>query len=196
MSREFPKHPASLIALIRQRYGVGISFEFSRYFYRPRSVEDERQIFQTPGFALTEAYVSQLMTSLPPGYELALNSRVYFGPNTYMHIPMIDCAARRVEEITKIYDLLPSELAKSFFWYNSGRSFHGYGIKLLQPSEWIEFMGRLLLVNTPGHQSVIDPRWVGHRLMASYSALRWSWNTSQYLHEPRFVQTWMAPSSV
>ena len=192
---DLSQHPAQLIQLIRLRYGMSVSFEFSRYYYRPRSLEDERETFHVPASHVTHDLVCSLITNLPEGYELALNSRVYISPNEYLHIPMIDCAAKRVEQLRSIYTVLPKETAASMYWYGSGRSFHGYGVKLLSNSEWIDFMGRLLLVNTPGHSAIVDPRWIGHRLMSGYSALRWSWNTPQYLHEPRFVLTWMGPSN-
>jgi hypothetical protein len=45
-------------------------------------------------------------------------------------------------------------------------------------------MGSLLLLNKPSGFKLIDERWVGHRIMAGYSALRWSCNTKQYKKMP------------
>lgn len=189
---DFSQHPARFVELLLQRYGFGLTFEFSRYYYRPRSLEDERELIYVPAYEFSPSKIEQLLRALPDGYELALNSRVYTSPNQYAHIAMIDCSARDFGEIRKIATVLPRDFSHTFFWYNSGRSFHGYSSQLLDSRGWVSFMGNLLLVNTPGHPSIVDPRWIGHRLISGYSALRWSWNTVQYMHEPRFVSTWMA----
>jgi hypothetical protein len=194
-SEVLASHPFRLLHLLRQRYGPEVYLEFSKYSYQARSLRDERQIFQVPAWNFHEQQLVDLLNSLPQGYELALHSKVYVSPNSFMHLPMIDCSTKKIESLTQIARFLPPDIVESFYWYNSGRSFHGYGMQLLDHAAWVDFMGRLLLVNTPGHQPVVDPRWIGHRLMAGYSALRWSWNSSQYLHPPRFVLTWVEPLS-
>ncbi|MHB1292207.1 MAG: primase 1D-like protein [Sulfuricella sp.] len=35
----------------------------------------------------------------------------------------------------------------------------------------------------------VDPRWVGHRLISGYAALRWTKNTEQYLNTPTLIET-------
>jgi len=84
-------------------------------------------------------------------------------------------------------DLLDKDILQTLFFFNSGRSLHGYGLRLLTYVEWVSFMGTLLLLNLPNRNQIVDPRWVGHRLRAGYGALRWSFNTSHYLGFPRMV---------
>ncbi|MGC1520222.1 MAG: hypothetical protein WA803_01670, partial [Steroidobacteraceae bacterium] len=79
-------------------------------------------------------------------------------------------------------------LTSSFLYFDSGRSFHAYGLQLISPGEWREFMAKLLLLNLPEGEHLIDARWVGHRLVAGYGALRWSANSDFYLQVPRATQ--------
>jgi len=72
-------------------------------------------------------------------------------------------------------------------FFSSGRSFHGYSTYLLGPKDWREFNGRLLLVNNNTIGNVIDSRWIGHRMIAGYSSLRWSKNTEIHSQTPTRV---------
>lgn len=100
---------------------------------------------------------------------------------------MVDFATRSRAQLPKLNEYLGSKVADSMLWFDSGRSFHGYGATLVTATEWRQLMGRLLLANKPNLLPLIDPRWVGHRLIAGYSALRWSCNTSQYIQPPQLV---------
>lgn len=182
------KHPSFILWEIIDRYGSGLSFEFSHYIYTPRSIDDQRSIFKIHAKELSENAVQTLLSSIPDNAELALNSRVHFDDGKMLHIPMVDLSARVVGVVGKVLDVLPAPLAKDMLWFESGRSFHGYGINLLTYQEWIQIMGRLLLANLPQQPPIVDPRWVGHRLIAGYSALRWSKNTNNYIQMPQLVK--------
>jgi hypothetical protein len=76
--------------------------------------------------------------------------------------------------------------------FASGRSYHLYLGALFLREEWVKFMGRLLLLNPRRGPLLTDPRWIGHRLMGGYGALRWSANTSPYskVGPPKLVRSW------
>ena len=101
---------------------------------------------------------------------------------------MIDFGGRH-QDILLLKPLhdLQSYWSMEFAIFDSGRSFHAYGNRLLSTEEWIQFMGSLLLLNEPGKNKLIDTRWIGHRLMAGYSSLRWSCNTRWYKRFPTFI---------
>lgn len=90
--------------------------------------------------------------------------------------------------ISSVLNVLPKLLISKMIWYESGRSFHGYGTTLISNEEWIQLMGRLLLVNQPQQHPIVDSRWIGHRLIAGYSALRWTKNTDDYIQVPKLLK--------
>lgn len=182
------KHPSLIIQEIVRKYGTEIEFEFSHYIYVPRTIDDQRTTFHVSAKELTLLKLEELCNSTPTGTELALHSKVLFPDKLIMHIPMIDLAARATGIIRRVIDVLPPELLGSMIWFESGRSYHGYGTVLISPEEWVKLMGRFLLVNQPQLLPVVDPRWIGHRLISGYSALRWTKNTGHYLQKPELAK--------
>ena len=178
------KHPIELIRILREN-NPDILFEFSRYVYHPQSLSDQREIFSVPGRDIGPEWLLGILSSLEATEELALHSCVKLNNRT-MHIPMIDfCQAQMTSQQYELLgQLLPRNLFKELVLYSSGRSLHGYSLRLLRPKEFLEFMGRLLLTNLPDHDAVVDERWVGHRLISGYAALRWSNNTTHYSSYP------------
>src|SRR6185503_19201535 len=100
--------------------------------------------------------------------ELALHSNVSIRGRTF-HVPMVDFSlpaapSRRV--LDRLQALLPRAVFLNLAFFETGRSFHAYSTTLLTPGEWLDFMGRLLLVTPKGEAHIVDTRWVGHRLIA------------------------------
>ncbi|WP_417657095.1 hypothetical protein [Pseudidiomarina aestuarii] len=160
--------------------------EFSRYRYAPQTLEDSRTEFRLPIDSFRESLIIEYLANLHSTEELALHSKIT-GFGVELHIPMVDFGYKG-EDPSK------SDVLQSFckYWrmdlaiYSSGRSYHGYGNRLLGKQEWVKFMGSLLLLNIPGKNKFIDERWIGHRLLGGYASLRWSNNTSQYKKYPTF----------
>lgn len=182
------KHPSLIIQEIVDRYGAELEFEFSHYIYMPRTIEDKRTMFTISANELTAKKIEELCNSTPEGMELALNSRVVMRDKTVMHIPMIDLATKATGIIGRVLDVLPSNLTDAMIWFESGRSYHGYGTVLISKEDWIKLMGRFLLVNQPQVPPVVDPRWIGHRLISGYASLRWTKNTGHYLQQPELAK--------
>ena len=160
---------------------------FSIYHYHPQSFSDERLNFYIPLRDLSFDWLEDTLQKLKPGQELALHSAVVINDEV-CHIPMIDCGSKTD---TKANSALLKTLSERWNFelkiYSSGRSFHGYGDRLISDKNWVRYMGELLLLNLPGKAKVIDTRWIGHRLIAGYSSLRWSCNSSQYKKFPTLV---------
>lgn len=126
-----------------------------------------------------------LFQNARPHEELAFHSRIRIGPRTIRHLLLIDFAKELGETgVEKLRKILGERYTDYMALYDSGRSAHGYVIRLVTRDEWIHFMGMLLLLNLPHERPLTDARWIGHRLIAGYSALRWSRNTPQYLSLP------------
>lgn len=180
-------HPFRFLMPLFEKEGA--EFYFSRYVYTPDALFDEREYLTLSGKELSEGMVSQEIASLRPDQELAFHSKIRIKGKSF-HVPMIDFTVETMSDVGvfgRMSRYLPKAIMLNMAIYASGRSFHAYSTTLLAPGEWIEFMGRLLLVNQHGHPDIVDSRWVGHRLIGGFGALRWSNNSGQYLGEPTRV---------
>ncbi|MBI4995967.1 MAG: hypothetical protein HZC22_03530 [Rhodocyclales bacterium] len=148
---------------------------------------DERLRFTVSIDQVTPAWLTHQLLALEPAQELALESKVRVN-GAVRHIPMLDFRGMTKGQLTAIMEVFPSEYAEGLHVYFSGRSYHAYFATLLTPAQWIRFMGSALLCNTPSDPSVVDQRWVGHRLISGYSALRWSRNSPHYRSYPQRIQ--------
>jgi hypothetical protein len=185
-----PNHPYWYVRHFVENTPTVSTLWLSYYFYVPQSISDTRDIFQVSREEfLSPFFISEVIRSTPTNRELALHSRVatYFDHD--LHIPMVDMATGARAQLSKLQSVIEQAGFKEFSWFTSGRSFHGYGAELLTHEYWIKLMGALLLSNQIGMPPIVDPRWIGHRLMAGYSALRWTNNTSHYLDTPTYLPT-------
>lgn len=161
---------------------------FSYYTYVPQSLQDVRVgFFVSRSEFLQKDYVDKVICGTPLGQELALHSTIFHKSRGLVHIPMVDMSTGSSAQLEKVKPILGDEIFNNFEWYRSGRSYHGYGRCLMSHKEWIIQMGKLLLVNKLGVPPTVDPRWVGHRLIAGYSALRWTKNTAHYIDNPKKI---------
>ena len=183
-------HPISVIYALVDRFGFDFKVSFSEYFYRPQSVLDQRTTYDIPIGDVTPAWVSQKIDQLKPGWELAMNSQVVDKRGRKLHVPMIDFVSKDHELLrtSSFEGIVGKDVARSLFFFDSGKSFHAYGTALLRRSEWQSLMGRLLLLNIPGQPQLVDSRWIGHRLIGGYSALRWSANSDYHKHVPKIFR--------
>lgn len=168
----------------------------SYYTYEPQSVGDSRQTWQIASQAFfDDSQVEHILSSTPKGHELAIHSDVSLASGERKHLVMVDMSTSSRAHLDKLRVFLGDHFFQQIAWFTSGRSFHGYGEKLLSEGEWVQFMGLLLLANKPKLEPTVDPRWIGHRLLAGYSALRWTRNTSHYLVPPARIEQIVQGSS-
>jgi hypothetical protein len=183
------RHPIKWVSeLINRHEAKSINFGFSRYSYAPRSLVDRRETFYLGRDLISESWLYKELENLQENEELAINSLMKIDGNS-RHLPMIDFGVkeRKFPSIEALMEIANKFEIKDIKIYYSGRSFHGYGDKFLEENEWIKFMASLLLLNLPGQNRIIDSRWIGHRILGGYSALRWSCNTSQYKRYPVLI---------
>lgn len=159
---------------------------FSRYRYYPQSFKDEREVFELPLYNLDKSSLFDMLMDLDDTQELSLNSNIQT-LNSKLHLPLIDFGGKDSKLLESTFKEFCTLWDMNFQIYSSGRSYHAYGNKLLSESDWIKFMGSLLLINIPGSSKIIDDRWIGHRILAGYSSLRWSKNTSHYKKYPTHI---------
>lgn len=182
MSSILESHPIEMTPLWLNELKGEWTAHVSIYQYCPQQVDDARIIIPIRAQELTPDWLNKQLEALPSGSELALHSELT-SKNKKLHIPMIDFS-QPTKPSEEDLSWIEKHSNLKFNIYESGRSYHGYGEKLLTQDEWIKFMGLLLLASAPGTISIVDTRWIGHRLIAGYAALRWSKNTHQYLKSP------------
>ena len=164
-----------------ERRGDVVAVPVSYYAYRPQTVADVRTEFVIPiGDFLNPARMLQYMAETPEGHEMAVHSNLVLADQAHMHLVMVDMSTAAKAHLEKLRMFLGDNFFQEIAWFGSGRSFHGYGASLLSSEDWVKFMGLLLLANQPRFEPTVDPRWIGHRLMAGYASLRWTKNTSYY----------------
>lgn len=165
--------------------------EMSVYQYRPQSVEDERKSYSCHPESLAGDF-ERLRLCLRPNEEIAFHSRMRVlrdGREIVMHMPMIDFKSNLTNRLLdNLTDVSKEFSLPAVMLFDSGRSYHLYGMQLLAPEQWMRFMARILLLNMPAGPEQVDCRWVGHRLLAGFASLRWTHNTANYRSMPQFVR--------
>lgn len=162
------------------------SVEFSVYEYEPLTFAESRNTYLT-SLCEFKACIQGALSDLRPNQNIAVHSKVQVDGKAY-HIPMIDFSAISLRIVERTIQHLCNDLNyPGMHVYASGRSFHAYGTGLLSPDKFVQFMGYLLLCNSRGVSDVIDSRWIGHRLIGGYAALRLTNQAGHYLAVPQFV---------
>jgi hypothetical protein len=164
-------------------------YEYSVYKSGGHGVTLSRFINRIEKATLTSNWLAAQINKLEPGEELAWHSTVYCGEKK-CHIPMIDFVTTDSKEecIAAVNKLSMGKVCEPYF-FSSGRSVHCYFSCILDRNEWIEYMGKLLLLNpfNPNEPYIVDTRWVGHSIVNGFSALRWTSNSKFYLKMPEAV---------
>jgi hypothetical protein len=178
-------HPYWHVRALVERCVDVVAVPVSYYTYRPQTVADTRTTWTIPSAEFVNAgCVESAMDATPAGQEMAIHSNLRTASGERVHMVMVDMSTAAKAHLAKLRAFLGDNFFQQISWYSSGRSFHGYGEALLSDAEWVQFMGSLLLANQPRLEPTVDPRWIGHRLLAGYAALRWTRNTSYYLSTP------------
>jgi len=197
-------HPYEFVVPFIARAAPGGVVSVSTYEYRPQSVRDVRVVRQVSMAELIEpGWLERSVGQLGPKRELSFHSTVDVGANgirkPVFHLPMLDLATSDADVAHQVGRRLAAVIAgepqpdgssvrdPNWRLFFSGRSFHLYYLALLSTESWIRFLARALLENPPGNPDIVDSRWVGHRMLAGYGALRWSWRTSHYRTAPTSV---------
>ncbi|QFS61390.1 hypothetical protein GAY20_14575 [Pantoea dispersa] len=162
-----------------------VSFYFSKYI--DDKLAPQRVIIELKKNKLHSEKIKEIISELKVNEELSILSLIKIEGHIY-HLPMVDFLSKK--RTTKSIEVA-NEIA--FFWnmrfdiYDSGRSIHAYGSKLLSTPQWISFMGSLLLLNDKSGEKVVDTRWIGHRLMSGFASLRVSNNSGKHKSAPKYI---------
>jgi hypothetical protein len=164
--------------------------QFSKYRRHPQSLLDDCLIQTTPVARLRSAF-ARLKLGLRENENVAFNSVITLRgrASSIRHLAMLDFVSASARKTERACEILISEYSpRTAALVHSGRSYHLYMAKLMSRRQWVRFMGRVLLLNPHEGPPIIDSRWVGHRLMAGYAALRWTINDRR--HSPTVIRLW------
>lgn len=160
------------------------SLEFGLYTYTPQTVLDERRFVICNATEWLDV-ADDWPEYLGPREELAFHSRVRVGNDILAHVPLIDFRGElSTDHFRRVVEVAGEFGSNEVQFFRSGRSFHAYLNAVLEPDLWRRFVGRLLLLNAPNEAEWVDTRWLGHGLIAGFSALRWTHNTPTYVQPP------------
>jgi hypothetical protein len=115
-----------------------------------------------------EKHLDNLLSDEWRGSTLALSSRVTLSDERRRHIPMLDfhIPANEVAYAT-VVKCLNSLAVGKFAIVDSGKSFHAYGMSLLDASGLRDFLSRALLLSP-----IVDTRYIAHQLRDKQCKLR------------------------
>lgn len=178
------------------------TFNYSKVRYDYHEKIYLREKYEILGKDISYNWLTKELGVLKVCWELAFHSNIVHIDNTVSHIPCIDFnISKFTNETTSILNerlnkqdslLKLITIIRDINIYSSGRSFHGYASHLLNESEWREFITSLILFNYTKNvdefSSIVDVRWIAHRLLEGFGSLRWSCNSSHYLQYPVLVE--------
>jgi hypothetical protein len=183
------RHPRLLVEKIVARWRSELIFTYSCYkIAQPglQAIAPRSAVLRVPACDVTPDWLIDRFAELGANEEMAWHSWVEWKGVGY-HIPMIDFVGRPAPSVLhELGRILAAEmgLRGQFFFFETGRSLHGYFPDLIPEHAWFKYLGQLLILNEHDRPPVIDTRWVGHALVRGFTALRWSHNTNRYRAMP------------
>jgi hypothetical protein len=131
---------------------------------------DERrsQTFSVEASSLSPEWARKKLEGQSSHLVLAFCSKCQLADDSLVHIPMMDfrCEPCPTNQ-QKVESALRGIGQRRGYILNSGRSYHYYGLDLVDEISWIEFMAKNLLLSP-----LTDSRYIAHRLIDGTCALR------------------------
>ncbi len=200
----FSEHPVLKVIELISKLNIPNNsiFHFSTYQYSYRRNIDLRKYLTVKSQDITIEWLKKTLDNLELEWNLSFHGNISFPNGQEYFLPLIDFNTRRIDD--EILEIINFRLSKSkeilkyknilqeMTIYSSGRSFHGYGNTLLEFSEWKSFTVAILLLNYTRLynelDTIVDTRWVAHRLLSGYPFLRWSNNSDHYYQYPKLFK--------
>ncbi len=99
--------------------------------------------------------------------NLAVSSLVKYESSAKMHICMLDLSIPFSKANTLVVQKMLNKLKLHGYLLSSGKSYHFYGIDLMEESEYFEFLLKMILFSP-----IIDKNWIVHQLLRKQAFLR------------------------
>jgi len=126
---------------------------------------------QTVGFETPSSGVQSVLEEIKGSKNnvvFAVCSKCQLADGSIVHIPMMDFRCKpSPENLQTVKSSLRGAGQKKGYVLESGRSYHYYGLDLMDEKSWIQFMGKCLLLSP-----LVDSRYIAHRLIEGTCALR------------------------
>lgn len=143
--------------------------------------------------------IEEVVQSLGPEWNLALDSPVVLQSGETGHFAMVDLAPRKSSEsLAKVVSRLQEIIVPRFgggFLLETRKSYHFLGTKILSQNNWYKFLGFCLITSivtvTPDdvpnqHEIVCDYRYIGYSLIRDSTGLRMTTRGTKTF-EPRVI---------
>jgi len=114
--------------------------------------------------------IQDKIDNLDTNFLLGVCSRCQLADGSIAHIPMMDFRCQSTDEnLRKVQTTIRGIGQSKGYILESGRSYHFYGLDLLDEKSWLKFMARCLLLSP-----LVDSRYIAHRLIDEMCVLRLS----------------------
>jgi hypothetical protein len=128
------------------------------------------RIFDLKRRQITESELHDCIKNLKPKESLFVSSQIKLVNRRWVHIPMMDFTCYDTDEdLEKVVFAISTIGLKPGVLLRSGKSFHFYGYSPLSPNQWLQFLGKCLLL-----VPISDARYIGHRMIDGACTLRLS----------------------
>jgi hypothetical protein len=127
-------------------------------------------IFELERGQITDQRLATYIRNLAPGESLFVSSQVKLANGRSIHLPMMDFACYdSIGDLKKVVFAISAMGLGRGVVLSSGNSFHYYGYSHLSMDQWIQFLGKCLLL-----VPITDARYIGHRMIDGGCTLRLS----------------------
>jgi hypothetical protein len=146
--------------------------EKSGLFMREAAKHDPRaeaaKRYEIPATEVASGGLDELVARLRPQEVVALCSTCATADGSVRHIPMMDFRLMPgAGSVEVVREMLEAVGQTGGVILGSGRSYHFYGLDLLERDDWLKFLARSLLL-----APLTDARYIAHRILEGEGALR------------------------
>lgn len=205
-------HPLYFLQMVAKECPTLRSFELISYDVNDGHYGDtataDKETHEVDASAIVEVGSEIIREAAKDNLDVVVSSRVTMkDDNEVYHMPMFDLSVPKILSYQNLHQdevflnafaiATGMEFQENFALFESGRSYHAYGMfrskyTLLGEQRWCDFMMQLLTLpglhdSIPAVESVADFRWIGHRMLKGFAALRLSAVDKHYLQEPAMV---------
>jgi hypothetical protein len=115
----------------------------------------------------TESRLREIIEALPFGRMLAISSKMLTKEGGALHLPMLDFHCQASPENDNLVKSVILEIGLKGYIAKSGRSYHFYGVKLMDEQSLVTLLGKALLFCP-----ILDRAWIAHQLIERACGLR------------------------
>lgn len=171
--------PIDVLKEVIQRNPHIESVNLWTYTYVRLTTEERgnNQLWLTREDILNSNAIDNTISTLRSSEQLAISSKLKLSSGEFAHIPLMDFSIpKSPPNLGVLRERLEYSNFPSGWIFETGKSYHFWGSKLLAENEWIPFMGNCLLTSIvhdrQNIEQIADPRYIGHSQKRGCNTIR------------------------